>query len=1324
MNGKSQTKNVLAVSKNKFQIDTLYKKHKSQESLTDIRVVTSQVPIKASKSKQNLSPNNNVKNVANTNYNKLTSLKIKNVMNMKMNNFNKPENLNNISGVHISNNSPTANQGAYSNIFCNNTSNKTVHEGNNHNANINANNGITNGNTTNTISSLKRFSNSKSEKKIFSSQNKGNYNFQNIINSNIQASNNANLLNHNPDRANITNFSLNNFNISNALNKFKKPNNKIEETSDKTSNVIMSSTNFNFCENIFSKDCAKIIDTEENEDELLDMETPEKYNNLNNLLSSKQNLNETFKNLKNNVESDALFAKNINNINPNENTNNSIGKTFNNQIKTNNVSIENNNNGNLSDYIDEYDEIRSNGMLRDFYTNSIGEASCSLVDKGEGIINNIPNTFVRQSENKLIIYKSSKPHMNIADKNRVFEINASKIIINNQSENPELVNENSICNYNTHNDDVSLLYSVLYNTTNPNLNKLHENPSDSNLNNNLTTKTTTEMGNNNVPIFVNLNSENIQKKAYECTENPIILVSQSSCFETTKLELLNNEKKNHGNTNRHLNDENSTCNYQTNSNNYVNKNNANNHINKNNNNLINSNSNKILNTNLDYKKYLAYSKNNTNNIINKNSSQNNAVNNISTEQEAMGNEIFLTDNNFGIISSNLNLHSHPNKIIIKSVNNTTSSNFNQNLQNKKAGNILGKNANNAIRLTNNNANINANYMSNREALKLNHLLKNAGDKKTNLTNNLNNSTNFVYQGYVNCGDNNLNFCTDIKKRNSEQDIQNDLPENNDINKNSNLNLNINLNKNLNQDNRNNKVITLSNATTIVNKSLNLANSDSRGPKECDFTQKEIKYDAEKINILNENNYLNQTNANNLTQNSDLSTNDKNTTNNNNTNIKNINECENPSIQLYNKLLISAKKGDRELFLEILSKIYKIEGNNTNIQFRDETGWTALHYAADEGNFKIIEILMKMNINPNLRTASKKTALHLSAEKGYFDVSKMLIENGALLSLLDDEKNSPIHLTSLKGHYELLKFFLEKYPQADSKNIYGRTPLDLAINDKIKALIVDFLTKNTYNYHKITIHTANNKKANEFLNTFKDKKTFNNCDNATSVNNHGTGRNNIYNRNSLHIVNLSSKLNNGAYLNNNNTSNENLKNKNSLNNNLNSNNINNNNKSKGNPESNNTNKSNLNSHIVNFLNTNLENNPQTVLSESNKVNKVYLTNLQDSKNIKVDLSSSSGSSLKLSSNNNANSSSLDNIISKRMKTADGYSEEYSANSNLENVSSYEEEKIGPASFICHALLGKGSFGEVYLVEKRDTKIFYAMKVLSKDKIMGNLFKQLR
>lgn len=50
-------------------------------------------------------------------------------------------------------------------------------------------------------------------------------------------------------------------------------------------------------------------------------------------------------------------------------------------------------------------------------------------------------------------------------------------------------------------------------------------------------------------------------------------------------------------------------------------------------------------------------------------------------------------------------------------------------------------------------------------------------------------------------------------------------------------------------------------------------------------------------------------------------------------------------------------------------------------------------------------------------------------------------------------------------------------------------------------------------------------------------------------------------------------------------------------------------------------------------------------------------------------------------------------------------------------------MGPESFEPISLIGQGSFGEVYLVRKKDSsKKLYAMKILQKEKIMGqNLVK---
>ena len=184
--------------------------------------------------------------------------------------------------------------------------------------------------------------------------------------------------------------------------------------------------------------------------------------------------------------------------------------------------------------------------------------------------------------------------------------------------------------------------------------------------------------------------------------------------------------------------------------------------------------------------------------------------------------------------------------------------------------------------------------------------------------------------------------------------------------------------------------------------------------------------------------------------------------------------------LYRNLLLISKKGDREKFLEILEQIVSLPEELKNINYQDENGNTALHYSCDEGNLKIVEILLKANCETNIRNNEKKTPLHLASKRGYFDVSKKLIENGALINVYDSEKNTPLHYICMNNYVELLKFFLTKLPQADAKNIYDKMPIDLTTDKEMKNLLKEYLKQNEHSFHKIKIYQTSDSKMKNLI----------------------------------------------------------------------------------------------------------------------------------------------------------------------------------------------------------------------------------------------------
>ena len=449
----------------------------------------------------------------------------------------------------------------------------------------------------------------------------------------------------------------------------------------------------------------------------------------------------------------------------------------------------------------------------------------------------------------------------------------------------------------------------------------------------------------------------------------------------------------------------------------------------------------------------------------------------------------------------------------------------------------------------------------------------------------------------------------------------------------------------NTNNKSNKIIikNIGNSTRNVQKGFKASKIlDEESIQELDSEGENISsIKKEKNKNLNTNSHYEKSDRNLIIKKinfDDIKTNSKMNTN------PNISPSNNQDNQKNRELLIISKKGDKEKLLELISS------NKININYQNENGWSALHFASNEGSSKIVDILIKSKIDVNLKTNEKKTALHISCFRGYFDISKLLIENGATINVRDNEKNLPIHICASQGHDELINYILEKNKSGIKiKNIYGKTPLDLATKESTKEIIKKFIniknksndkspkneTNKNNNFSRIKIRKTNKNLMKFLMTPISQNKIFDddNNDDITKLNNtfKKSTTNKISNVNKENIKNI-------------NIINSNNSNNNTLNNESNINKKNINEKEK---EKINTSSKKLFTTVKHDFKQNKENKLKIEISSSNKSN--YIKKKELSNNNRLNDKDNESKNINTDNNNNNNYPKYLNTSSNKNKT---------------------------------------------------------------------------
>jgi ankyrin repeat protein len=105
---------------------------------------------------------------------------------------------------------------------------------------------------------------------------------------------------------------------------------------------------------------------------------------------------------------------------------------------------------------------------------------------------------------------------------------------------------------------------------------------------------------------------------------------------------------------------------------------------------------------------------------------------------------------------------------------------------------------------------------------------------------------------------------------------------------------------------------------------------------------------------------------------------------------------------------------------------------------DDKGRTLLHYAAEQGDMKLINhFTRKFKIHPNVEDYSGQTAMHMAATQFYGNVITALHGAGGDVNAADKKGVRPLHIAAVHGHIPVACKLIKKGADIFAKSYAGR-----------------------------------------------------------------------------------------------------------------------------------------------------------------------------------------------------------------------------------------------------------------------------------------------
>ena len=150
--------------------------------------------------------------------------------------------------------------------------------------------------------------------------------------------------------------------------------------------------------------------------------------------------------------------------------------------------------------------------------------------------------------------------------------------------------------------------------------------------------------------------------------------------------------------------------------------------------------------------------------------------------------------------------------------------------------------------------------------------------------------------------------------------------------------------------------------------------------------------------------------------------------------------------------INAAKPD-QVILDLIKRC-KVKDLNAQYGKRLET---PLISAADRGNKKIVEALLRSGANANAKDLNGKTPLYRGVTKGGKDLVELLLRNGVEVNEKDSNGNTPLLGAVARGNKGIVEVLLRNGADVNEKDRYGNTPLHRAVNQDNQEIVAILLS---------------------------------------------------------------------------------------------------------------------------------------------------------------------------------------------------------------------------------------------------------------------------